>query len=114
MYTIGGITILGLLIHLTCLFFFSQQFVAQISNFTTLQAQGIAIESLLSESSELTTEIYYNKLLNPGKLAEIRSQMNYVEHQINNLLFTPNLTSFITALYFDNSCAQLNAIQNIS
>ena len=47
-YTIGAITILGLIIHLTCLFFFSQQFVAQIDNFTTLQTQGIAIESLLS------------------------------------------------------------------
>jgi hypothetical protein len=71
-YTIGGITILGLFIHLTCLFFFSQQFVVQISNFTTLQTQGIAIESLLSESSELSTEIYFNKRPNPIKLAKIR------------------------------------------
>jgi hypothetical protein len=113
-YTIGGITILGLFIHITCLFLFSQQFVAQISKFTTLQTQGIAIESLLSESSELTTEIYYNKRLNPAKLAEIRSQLNYVEHQINDLLFDPDLTNFVTALYFDNSCSQLRTIHNIS
>jgi len=64
-YTIGAITIIGLIIHLTCLFFFSQKIVAQIDNFITLQTQGIAIESVLSESTELTTEIYFRQQPNP-------------------------------------------------
>jgi hypothetical protein len=42
-YTIGAITVVGLIIHLTCLLFFSQQFVSQIGNFTTIESQGIAI-----------------------------------------------------------------------
>jgi hypothetical protein len=47
------------------------------------------------------------------KLAEIRTQLNFVEHQINNLLFSDSLTAFISTLFFENSCSQLS-IYNLS
>lgn len=77
-YTIGAFTVIGLIIHLTCLFFFSQQFLSQVSNFSTMKTQGIAIESLYSESCELANEIALTSKINAQQLADIRSQLNYV------------------------------------
>jgi hypothetical protein len=88
--------------------------VSQINNFTTIEKQGIAIESLMSESSELTTEIFHTKVVDEDKLNEIRYQLNFVEHQINSLLFSDNLSKFITTLFFDNSCSQLKSQYNYS
>ena len=50
-YSIGTITAIGIIIHLTCLFFFSSQFSTQINNFSTMKTQGIAVQSLYSESA---------------------------------------------------------------
>lgn len=77
-YTIGAFTVVGLVIHLTCLFLFSQQFTSQIGNFTTLGQQGMAIESLLSKSSDLTTYLYYTGQPNKLQLADIRNQLNFI------------------------------------
>lgn len=79
-YSIGTIAAVGIIVHLTCLFFFSSHYSSQINNFQKMNSQGVAAQSLYSQSTELTTEIFKTEKINPTKLASIRTHLNTLSH----------------------------------
>lgn len=68
--------------------------------------------SIYPRSCELVNEIEHKGVLNQPKLDSIRNSLSELEHNMNNLLFSPELNTFITTIYFENSCPVLNQRYN--
>jgi len=47
-------------------------------------------------------------------LSVIRGNLTYLEYNIVNFLFSPDLTNFISLLYFENSTSVLTSRYNLS
>ena len=47
-------------------------------------------------------------------LNAIRGNLTYLEYNLKNFLFTPEMNSFIATLYFGNSCPGLTSNGNLS
>jgi hypothetical protein len=113
-YAIVGITIVGLAIHMTCLFFFSQQFSGSLSNFQVFVSQSMTITSPYHASCELSNEVNFLDQLNQYKLDLIRSNLSLLENNMTHLYLTPTVNTYIVDFFFRQSCSYLLQYYNIS
>ncbi len=113
-YAIVGITVAGLAIHMTCLFFFSQQFSGSLYNFQVFVNQSMTITSPYHSSCELSNEVNYLGKLNHYKLDLIRSNLSLLENNMTHLYLSTSTNNFIVDYYFRSSCNYLLQYFNIS
>jgi hypothetical protein len=79
-----------------------------------MKDETISTTTVYHTSSELANYIDHQGKVNTDMLDVIRGNLTYLEYNLNNFLFTPDMNNFIATLYFANSCAILTTRYNLT
>ena len=106
-YTIIVMALLGLALHLLCLFTFAATFRSDLVSFQTMKDQAISTTTVFHTSTELINYIDHTGNIDYNMLNIIRGNLTYIQYEMSSFSFTPALNSIMAQLYFQNSCALL-------